>query len=398
MQATAADSNGYNFVDTQTKASDARTADDVAGSAPSDVAIGVRDLCKSYDGPMAVDGVSFDVAQGEFLTLLGPSGSGKTSTLMMIAGFELPTSGEISLHGRSIVGFPARKRDLGIVFQHYSLFPHMSVLENVAFPLRMRKLGSDERRRKAGEMLDRVGLGALRDRRPRQLSGGQQQRVALARALVFNPAALLLDEPLGALDKRLRDQLQIEIKTIQKKLGVSVLFVTHDQTEAMMMSDRIAVMRNGRIEQIDTPETLYNHPNTSFLASFLGETNLIPCVVETTQGDQAVVKLSNGTRCAVRTREAVTADTQYGLSIRPERMKLVASSRDGAGRIQAVMQSRTFLGSNHRMIVEGLGRELTISIADSADKPCQQPGEQLCVGWDVADAQLIKLDETAKLS
>ncbi|TAM06273.1 MAG: ATP-binding cassette domain-containing protein, partial [Pusillimonas sp.] len=187
------------------------------------VAVAVRALCKSYDGPMVVDNVEFTVGQGEFVTLLGPSGSGKTSTLMMIAGFEQPTGGDILLHGRSIVDVPARHRDLGIVFQSYALFPHMSVLENVAFPLRMRKVPKAERRRRAAEILERVDLGAYKDRLPQQLSGGQQQRVALARALVFNPTALLLDEPLGALDKKLRDQLQLEIKAIQKKVGVSIV-------------------------------------------------------------------------------------------------------------------------------------------------------------------------------
>ena len=213
-------------------------------------------LCKRYDGPLVVEDVSFTLQPGEFLTLLGPSGSGKTSTMMMVAGFERPTAGDIRVGGRSVVGIPPQRRSLGIVFQSYALFPHMSVLDNVAFALRMRRIDRAERNRQAMDMLERVGLSEFAQRRPRQLSGGQQQRVALARALVFDPEALLLDEPLGALDKALREQLQREIKSIQQRMGVAALFVTHDQSEAMMMSDRIAVMRDGRIEQIDTPTRL----------------------------------------------------------------------------------------------------------------------------------------------
>lgn len=358
-------------------------------------AIGAHRLCKRYDGPLAVDNVSFDVAQGEFLTLLGPSGSGKTSTLMLIAGFEQPTSGDITLHDRNVVNLPPRARDLGVVFQHYSLFPHMSVLDNVAFPLRMRKVKHGERRRQAMEMLERVGLSEFSGRRPRQLSGGQQQRVALARALVFNPAALLLDEPLGALDKRLRDQLQIEIKAIQRKLGVSVLFVTHDQAEAMMMSDRIAVMNHGCIEQIGSPEVLYNHPNTSFIATFLGETNLIPCTVESVQSDRATVIFPDGSRCGARARGArPSAKTKYGLSLRPERLKPVASSTDTDGYIEGLVTSRTFLGATHRLVVEGFGQELVATVADSAYALHEQPGDMLQLGWGACDAQLITLDES----
>lgn len=365
---------------------------DGASDADADSAIGIRALCKRYDGPLAVDDVSFDVAPGEFVTLLGPSGSGKTSTLMMVAGFEQPTSGMISLHGRSVTTMPARERDLGVVFQHYSLFPHMSVVDNVAFPLRMRKIGRSERRRRAMSMLERVDLAEFASRRPRQLSGGQQQRVALARALVFDPAALLLDEPLGALDKRLRDQLQIEIKAIQKKLGVSVLFVTHDQAEAMMMSDRIAVMNHGRVEQIGTPEALYNRPNTAFIATFLGETNLLPCTVEAMSGESATVILADDGRCTAALGEAVPTGGQYGLSIRPERLRPVGDGAATDGLIHATVKTHTFLGSSHRLVAEGLGQELVVSIADTADTPIYRAGEQLQLGFNAEDARLIALD------
>ena len=209
---------------------------------------------------MAVDQLDLTVQPGEFVTLLGPSGSGKTTTMMMVAGFEEHTAGTVLIDGQPVDTLPPRDRNLGVVFQNYALFPHMSALENVEFALRMRKVPRAERRQRAEDALDRVGLGKMGDRKPRQLSGGQQQRVALARALVFNPAALLLDEPMAALDKRLREQMQEEIKTLQKSLGISVLFVTHDQDEAMAMSDRIVVMRDGKIVQSGPPEEVYNHP------------------------------------------------------------------------------------------------------------------------------------------
>ena len=207
-----------------------------------------------------MDQLDLTVQPGEFVTLLGPSGSGKTTTMMMVAGFEEHTAGTVLIDGKPVDSLPPRDRNLGVVFQNYALFPHMSALENVEFALRMRKVPAAERRQRAAEALDRVGLGKMGDRKPRQLSGGQQQRVALARALVFNPAALLLDEPMAALDKRLREQMQEEIKTLQKSLGISVLFVTHDQDEAMAMSDRIVVMKDGKIVQSGPPEEVYNHP------------------------------------------------------------------------------------------------------------------------------------------
>lgn len=359
-------------------------------------AIVVRGLCKAYDGPLVVNDVDFRVRQGEFVTLLGPSGSGKTSTLMLIAGFERPTSGDILLQGRSIIDVPARHRDLGIVFQSYALFPHMSVLENVAFPLRMRKISRTERRRQAAEMLERVDLAAFQERRPRQLSGGQQQRVALARALVFNPAALLLDEPLGALDKRLRDQLQTEIKAIQKKMGISVVFVTHDQSEAMMMSDRIAVMNRGRIEQIGTPEELYNHPDTSFVATFLGETNLIPCSVESQNGNLATATLFGGNRCGAMISPGARNGGSHGVSIRPERLRLIPPDATTEGYVDGVVVSRTFLGSSHRLVMRAFDRDLVLSIPDSADVPALQPGDHIRCGWNACDAQLLSINETVE--
>ncbi len=299
---------------------------------PDRVADGARHLevdrvWKSYTaGVHVVRDVSFSLAQGEFLTLLGPSGSGKTSTLMMVAGFEAPSRGAIRVDGRDVAQLPPERRNFGVVFQGYALFPHMTVLDNVAFPLRMKGIGGTARRRAAMEMLDRVGLAEFAARRPRALSDGQQQRVALARALVFEPDALLLDEPLGALDRKLREALQVEIKEIQRRVGVSILFVTHDQDEAMMMSDRIAVMQDGRIVQLGAPDEVYLHPETPFVAGFLGETNLLrgQCVAQ--QGGHAMVQFADGVAgparlscggAPPRVGEAVLA------SIRPERISLL---------------------------------------------------------------------------
>src|SRR5215216_3040300 len=230
---------------------------------------------KRYGSVIAVDGVSLDIAPGEFLTLLGPSGSGKTTTLMMLAGFEIPTAGEIFVDEDPIASVPPYRRNIGMVFQNYALFPHMTVGENIAFPLQMRKMSRAEITRQTTAVLALVGLPRYEGRYTRQLSGGQQQRVAVARALVFNPRVLLMDEPLGALDKQLRESLQLELKRLHERLGVTIIYVTHDQGEALVMSDRIAVLHRGRIEQIGLPTELYERPATRFVAAFLGESNFL---------------------------------------------------------------------------------------------------------------------------
>jgi putative spermidine/putrescine transport system ATP-binding protein len=269
----------------------------------------------------------------------------------------------------------------------------MSVLENVAFPLRMRKVPKVERLRRAAEMLERVDLGAYKARLPRQLSGGQQQRVALARALVFDPRALLLDEPLGALDKRLRDQLQLEIKAIQKKVGVSIVFVTHDQNEAMMMSDKIVVMNRGRVEQIGTPNEVYNHPETSFVATFLGETNLIPCSVESRSGSLAVISTALCSHRGGATISTKLPDSgNYGISIRPERLKLIDDSSEVDGYVDGQVLSRVFLGASHRIVVATGGQNIVLSIPDTARMPRLEPGDRVRCGWSVYDAQLLSMD------
>src|SRR5207249_1438913 len=253
-----------------------------SAASPEAPAVELRQLSKSFGPVRAVDGVTLGLARGELLTILGPSGSGKTTTLRMIAGFTQPSSGAVLLDGKDITGLPAHRRDIGLVFQNYALFPHLTAGQNVAFPLQMRKISASEVRRRVAEAFALVGLKGLEERHPRELSGGQQQRVALARALVFRPRLLLMDEPLGALDRKLREQMQLEIKHLQKTLGITVIYVTHDQEEALFMSDRVAVTNAGTIVQIGTPVDLYNRPADRFVADFIGESNFLSGTVQAT--------------------------------------------------------------------------------------------------------------------
>ena len=352
-------------------------------------AIELRNVSKTYGDVVAVDRLDLVVQPGEFVTLLGPSGSGKTTTMMMVAGFEEHTAGSVLIDGQPVDTLPPRERNLGVVFQNYALFPHMSALENVEFALRMRKIPKNERRKLAEEALVRVGLGKMGTRKPRQLSGGQQQRVALARALVFNPAALLLDEPMAALDKRLREQMQEEIKTLQKSLGISVLFVTHDQDEAMAMSDRIVVMKDGKIVQSGPPEEVYNQPLTDWVASFLGDTNLIPCTVLERNGAEALVDL--GGLGTARVADRGVEGEKYAVSIRPEHLKFRAAGEAGNGGA-ATLVSSTNLGATvrHRLTAGDQELQLRELSPDSAGRPA--PGGQVFVGWDSGRAQLLVLE------
>ncbi|PYI64956.1 polyamine ABC transporter ATP-binding protein [Arthrobacter livingstonensis] len=353
-------------------------------------AIDLRQVRKTYGDVVAVDQLDLSIQPGEFVTLLGPSGSGKTTTMMMVAGFEEHTSGSVMIDGVPVDSLPPRERNLGVVFQNYALFPHMSARENVEFALRMRKVPKAESRRRADDALDRVGLSGLGGRKPRQLSGGQQQRVALARALVFNPAALLLDEPMAALDKRLREHMQEEIKTLQKSLGISVLFVTHDQDEAMAMSDRIVVMKDGRIVQSGPPEEVYNHPVTDWVASFLGDTNLIPATVISRDGEEAVVDLAGLGTGRVRDRGA--QGERYAVSIRPEHLKFRAGP-DGENGGAGELTSSTNLGATirHRITVGGHSLQLR-ELSSDAGASGHAVGSAVHVGWDADKAQLLVLE------
>ncbi|MGH7068829.1 MAG: ABC transporter ATP-binding protein [Acetobacteraceae bacterium] len=358
--------------------------------------LSVLGIWKAYRGDQyVVRDISFTVEPGRFLTLLGPSGSGKTTMLTMVAGFELPSRGQILVDGQDVARQPPRLRNFGVVFQGYALFPHMSAVENVEFALRMRRVARQERRRRALAMLEKMELTAFADRHPRELSGGQQQRVALARALVFEPDALLLDEPLGALDKKLREALQVEIKQIQRQVGVSVLYVTHDQDEAMMMSDHIAVMRNGKIIQLGSPMDMYLHPATPFVANFLGETNLVPCVDCGPDSAFTRVRFPNGQ--LGRTREPRQGRARAGgssilVSVRPERIRLLAPGEPCEDAIEGVILEGTFLGKQVRLIIQALGMQIVATTTEYEPLQELSVGRAVRLSWSPDDAQILALD------
>ena len=351
--------------------------------------IRLTELAKHFREVRAVDRVSLDIVSGEFFSLLGPSGCGKTTTLRMIGGFELPTSGRIELRGRDVTNDPPDKRPVNMVFQSYALFPHLDVGENIAFGLRRRSVDRNEIRRRVGEALDLVHLPGYEKRRPNQLSGGQQQRVALARALVNRPNVLLLDEPLGALDLKLRKQLQVELKRVQIEVGITFVYVTHDQEEALTMSDRIAVMNRGRVEQLGTPEELYEHPSTRFVADFIGTTNLLGGSVESVDGGEAVIRLASGDSCRVRAAD-LAVGTTVELSIRPESVELRATN--GASHapapIQASVEQVAYLGGNVQYIVRTNGGLAITVVAPKAGERFPVGGA-VDVSWPSAEALVL---------
>lgn len=358
----------------------------------SGLAVEIDQLMKSYGDVRVVDSVSMSIPAGEFVTLLGSSGSGKTTTLMAIAGFVMPDSGHIRIGGRDIAALAPEKRGLGVVFQSYALFPHYDVFENVAFPLRLRKVSDGEIRRRVSDALEMVGLGAFGKRRISQLSGGQQQRVALARAFVFAPPVLLMDEPLGALDRKLREQLQSEIKRIQRDLGVTVIYVTHDQEEALAMSDRIAIMSAGRIAQIGTPDAVYERPATPFVASFLGESNFIDVAPAGQQGSFGIARTSGASPVSVIGRwpdEAMRRDGDMVAMVRPEAFLIDTGKEDYANRAPATILQSEFLGSSVRLLVEGpLGRT-TIRLNAHDRSKALNIGAQINLSWRPEDTILF---------
>lgn len=342
---------------------------------------------KSFDGrTRVIDNLDLSIRRGEFLTLLGPSGSGKTTTLMMLAGFETPTDGDIQLGGRSIKNLPPHRRGIGVVFQNYALFPHMTVAENVAFPLTVRRVGRTEITLRVERALAMVKLSGLGRRLPSQLSGGQQQRVALARALVFEPELVLMDEPLGALDKKLREHMQIEIKHLHERLGVTVVYVTHDQGEALTMSDRVAVFNEGRIEQIDVPAALYELPRSSFVAQFVGETNLLHGRVVSVDGERCQVRLQDGTVVAARPVRVEGPGSRTTLSLRPERIHL---SADGVGQencLPGLIRETIYHGDHLRVRVTVAGAEdFMVKLRLDGTPTAQLPGGRCTVGFAAAD-------------
>jgi putative spermidine/putrescine transport system ATP-binding protein len=327
----------------------------------------LNEVSKAFGTIIAVDRISFTLAEGEFLSLLGPSGSGKTTTLQMIAGLTRPTSGEIQLAGRPIGPLPPYRRDIGMVFQNYALFPHLTVARNVAFPLEMRHMRRSEILRRVEAVLKLVDLPGFEDRYPRQLSGGQQQRVALARAIVFEPKLLLMDEPLGALDKKLREQMQLEIKHLHKRLGVSIIYVTHDQDEALVMSDRIGVFNKGRLEQIGTVDQLYEQPTTRFVAEFVGESNMVIGAVREAANGRCTLETADGPLRG-RAQQAFTIGSSALISVRPERLRLetdggVDGDRD---RIQGRICEVIYMGRLRKYVIDTAGGQKLIVARQAA--------------------------------
>lgn len=355
-------------------------------------AIQLRNLTKSYGhgDTLAVDDVSFDVTPGEFMTLLGPSGSGKTTTLNMIAGFVDVTGGSISIDGTDIVGLPPHRRNIGVVFQQYALFPHMTAAQNIAFPLARRKVPRAEIDQRVAEVLERVRLGSLGGRYPRELSGGQQQRVAVARSIVFGPRVLLLDEPLGALDKKLREQLQGEIARLHRELGITIVFVTHDQEEALALSDRIAVFNKGRIEQIGTAQQLYDAPQSLFVADFLGDSTIIEGAFRRGGGlvradgtvlpTNGAVKLEEGAECS--------------LVVRPERIRVAVgeelTATDELGVVDATVTNVVYLGSFRKVLLQLPGGGEAVVKENAGGWSDVVPGGEVQLCWPTHHSVLVE--------
>ncbi len=368
-----------------------------AGSASgSGASVTLSNLEKTYDranAAKAVDGVSLDIRSGEFLTMLGPSGSGKTTTLMMIAGFETPTAGDISIDGKSVVAMPPYRRNIGMVFQNYALFPHLTVEENVGFPLKQRGVPKAERTKLVAEALELVHLPGYGARYPRQLSGGQQQRVAVARAVVFKPRLLLMDEPLGALDKQLRENLQLEMRRLHADLGITFIYVTHDQEEALTMSDRIAVMNDGKLAQVGSPEDLYDRPDNRFVAGFIGESNFLPAIVRGLE-DDVVVAECEGTLIRALCPGRPTSGQKVTLTTRPERLRFADGAWAGGeaqhNRLSVTVTEAVFAGERCRyMLQAGDGTSIVLKEPSSAAIRRRAVGERAEIAWSVADTILV---------
>ena len=343
-------------------------------------AVQISGVTKRFDDVVAVDSVDLEIADGEFFAMLGPSGCGKTTTLRMIAGLEFPTEGSLKIFGKEVGTLPPNKRPVNTVFQNYALFPHMNVLQNVGFGLKMQGVSKSEIATRANEAIELVQLGSMSKRKPNQLSGGQQQRVALARALVNKPKVLLLDEPLGALDLKLRQEMQSELKSLQRELGVSFVFVTHDQEEALTMSDRIAVMHDGKLLQVGSAEELYDRPVNRFVADFIGQTNL----VDATVADDETIVLANGTK--VRAPSPHPAGTKVAMSLRPESITIGATEdvpeEFQPTSLQGQVTNVTYLGHSHVYTVAVDWMPLEVRTNATPNSVVYEPGSQVAIWWD----------------
>ncbi|NCD24092.1 MAG: ABC transporter ATP-binding protein [Deltaproteobacteria bacterium] len=347
-----------------------------------DVDLAITHLVKQFGTFLAVDDVSFEVPKGSFFSILGPSGCGKTTLLRMIAGFETQTSGTIAISGRDMQGVAPNKRPVNLVFQHLALFPMMDVAGNIAFDLKRRGLSSAEIRRRTDEILERVDLPGFGGKRVQQLSGGQRQRVAIARCLVLEPTVLLLDEPLGALDLKLREQMKVELKKLQAKIGTTFVYITHDQSEALVMSDRVAVMNKGRFEQVGTPRELYSDPCTPFVAGFVGDTNRWLGEVRGLDGDVAEIRTTEGFVFRSRFRPGMTSGQQAMLFLRPEAMRIEPAPAPGLNRFPVTVKAVLFDGANSRLLtITASGHELLVALPQNRSFDHIVPGAVIDIGW-----------------
>ncbi|WP_416897866.1 MAG: ABC transporter ATP-binding protein [Minwuia sp.] len=365
------------------------------GVTGGDPFVSFQEVQKSYDGEtLVVKNLNLDIAKGEFVTMLGPSGSGKTTCLMMLAGFETPTHGKVILDGQPLNNVPPHKRDIGMVFQNYALFPHMTVAENLAFPLKVRNMSKSEMEQRVQRALDMVQLGTFGHRRPAQLSGGQQQRVAVARALVFDPKLVLMDEPLGALDKQLREQMQYEIKHIHDNLGVTVVYVTHDQAEALTMSNRIAVFNDGVIQQLAPPNDLYERPDNAFVAQFIGENNKLGGKVEAIENGICKVRLDNGETATALSISDGGVGGETMLSVRPERVFIGDEAKDCDTSVTGKVEELIYLGDHIRTRMTVCGRDdFVVKIPNSTERAGLEPGNQVALGWRTKDCRALDRPE-----
>jgi spermidine/putrescine transport system ATP-binding protein len=357
------------------------------------VAISLERVSKRFGGVLAVEETTLDIRDGEFFSLLGPSGCGKTTTLRMIAGFEVPDEGRILLRGADVTSVPPNHRNVNTVFQHYALFPHMSVADNVAFGLELKKIPRGDRRDRVAQMLNVVQLEGMEKRKPSQLSGGQQQRVALARALVNRPAALLLDEPLGALDVKLRKQMQLELKRIQSELGTTFVYVTHDQEEALTMSDRIGVMNGGVVEQVADPKEIYEHPRTPFVADFIGSLNALDFRVDEVSDGLAVMKLGDGERLVVPVGAGTQPGSTLRVAVRPERVRIEpvnGRAPEGGSRVEGTIAELVYLGGlTHYHVDAGDAGRVVSHRMDDEVASSLQPGGKVVLSWPADHAYVL---------
>jgi len=355
-----------------------------------DTIVKLERLVKRFDEVLAVDDVNINIERGEFLTLLGPSGSGKTTTLMMIAGFEIPTSGKIFIENEMVVFKPPYKRNIGMAFQNYALFPHMTVFNNIAFPLKMRGMKKSEIIKYTQQAIELVKLSEYGTRYPKQLSGGQQQRVALARSIVYNPPVLLMDEPLGALDKKLREHMQVEIKHLHQSLGITVIYVTHDQSEALAMSDRIALMNYGRIEQIGTPADLYENPKNKFVADFIGDTNLIIDVKIISEKNGRLFLMTPAGLKLSLIRTSNHNSNSVNVAIRPEQIRFTTFTDKLPNVYSGIVEEKVYLGNvtKYKILVDGK-ESMVLTENNTQQKSIFNTGETVQIGWDNTAINLV---------